>query len=629
MASGSISLTSNKAWGGVIYWSAVQNIAGNYSDVTVIASMWKTDGYLTSGNSPTSGTITINGVSYNLISYQEFKDEVCIFEGTVRVDHDSDGSKSIDISLTCYGQSGTSLAGAVLSGSGTAELDTIPRSSTLSCDEGVLGNTLALKITRESSSFTHTITYQCGDVSGTVCTKTTATSVSWKPPLSLASQAPAGTAVTITFTLTAYSGNTALGTDTLAVKCAIPDSVVPTLSVEVSDVGGYLDTYGAYVQSKSTVLSKITAAGIYGSTIGSYQVTFDEKTYLGKEVTTDAIKGSGTLQLVATVKDSRGRTASVSVDIPVLAYESPNVSRFSVQRCNADGTRNASGSYLAVVFDATVTALNNKNSAVYTLKYKKSTDSIYTSVTLNSLTRQYTVTGYEYRFSAAKSSSYNVILSIKDDFPAVEKSAVGPSEMTLWSTLKNGMGFAFGKVAELAGYLDMGFHIYMNGNRIHGLPAPVDDDDAATKAYADAAVLNAYPVGSVYITLSSLSPADLFGGTWERIKGRFLLSVGTPEENTDNDTFGAVSGKIWSVPLGSTGGQDFHQTTEEEMPSHTHSVYAPMLDTPMYPGTDWNYTPVLYTPNGNNNAIICAAGGNQPHNNMPPYLAVYMWKRVA
>ena len=59
MASGTISLDSSKAWEGQIYWSSEINIAGNYSDVYIRATMWKTDGHLTSSNSYTSGTITI------------------------------------------------------------------------------------------------------------------------------------------------------------------------------------------------------------------------------------------------------------------------------------------------------------------------------------------------------------------------------------------------------------------------------------------------------------------------------------------------------------------------------------------------------------------------------------------
>ena len=124
---GSIGLDSSKAWSGRIDWRASQSISGNYSDVYICATMWKTDGYLTSSNSYTYGTITIDGSSYDLIGYQQFKDEVCIFEDTIRVYHDSNGNKSFRISLTCNGQSGTSLSGHQLSGSGTVTLNQIDK----------------------------------------------------------------------------------------------------------------------------------------------------------------------------------------------------------------------------------------------------------------------------------------------------------------------------------------------------------------------------------------------------------------------------------------------------------------------------------------------------------------------
>lgn len=609
MANGTIWLDSVKAWEGQIYWNSEINIAGNYSDVYVCATMWKTDGYLTSSNSYTSGTITINGSSYSLIGYQEFKNEVCIYEDTIRVYHNADGSKTISISLSCRGQSGTSLSGITLSGSGNAVLDTIPRSSTLSAYDGTLGSEMSLMITSQSPSFTHTITYKCGNASGTICTKTTETTVKWTPPASLAAQSTTSATLSVTLTLTAYSGNAAIGTDNVSIKCAVPSSIAPSLSVDLSDGGGYFDKYGAYIQSKSTISVKITASGIYGSTITGYQVSFDDKTYIGSQITTEAIKGSGTLYLVATVTDSRGKTASERIPVTVHPYAAPTVSSLVAQRCNADGTRNASGSYLAVVFDATVTALNNLNSAVYTLKYKKSGESFYTSVVLTELTGKYIATGYQFIFEAAKSSSYNVVVSIKDDFPAVEKSAVGPSEMTLWSYFTNGMGYAIGKIAERLGYLDMGFHIHMNGNRLHGLPSPTDNDEAVTKAYADAIKESiwstVYPVGALYISMESTSPAYLFGGTWQQISDRFLLAAG-------------------SYTAGSTGGAATVALTEDTMPRHRHY------------GVRRNYSGDAGTHStGSSNGDSCTepwtdyTGSGSAHNNMPPYIVVYMWKRTA
>ena len=153
--------------------------------------------------------------------------------------------------------------------------------------------------------------------------------------------------------------------------------------------------------------------------------------------------------------------------------------------------------------------------------------------------------------------------------------------------------------------------IVMGGNRITDLGTPTANTDAATKGYAD---LAAYPVGAIYISTVSTSPASLFGGTWEQLKDRFLLGAG--------DTYSA----------GSSGGEAAHALTVNEMPPHQH---------PMYTDTEFSAYPTGNT-NAWKQALINASnpatldymrtgssGGGWAHNNMPPYLAVYMWKRVA
>lgn len=125
---------------------------------------------------------------------------------------------------------------------------------------------------------------------------------------------------------------------------------------------------------------------------------------------------------------------------------------------------------------------------------------------------------------------------------------------------------------------------------------------ALVKAAIDElAGLTAYPVGSIYISVNSTNPNTLFGGTWEQLKDVFLLAAG--------DTYSA----------GSTGGEATHTLTIEEMPSHTHSAAVKAYNIPS--GYD--------SAGGATSGSTGATGGNQPHNNMPPYLAVYAWKRVA
>lgn len=121
---------------------------------------------------------------------------------------------------------------------------------------------------------------------------------------------------------------------------------------------------------------------------------------------------------------------------------------------------------------------------------------------------------------------------------------------------------------------------------------------------------NVYPVGSIYMSVNSTDPKNLFGGTWEQIQGRFLFGMNS------------------SYPAGSTGGEITHQLTQGEMPKHNHIIYAPNAGGPDK-GAALGFPEV-----GSSNtwwAVACMterAGDNEAHNNMPPYLSVYIWKRT-
>ena len=120
-------------------------------------------------------------------------------------------------------------------------------------------------------------------------------------------------------------------------------------------------------------------------------------------------------------------------------------------------------------------------------------------------------------------------------------------------------------------------------------------------------ILNmSYPVGSVYMSFDATDPGQLFGGTWERIKDTFLLAAG--------DTYEA----------GSEGGEAQHLLTIDEMPSHNHNFKT--KPSASAAGTAYS----RMASNGDETTtLITNAGGDKPHNNMPPYIAVYMWKRTA
>ena len=123
-------------------------------------------------------------------------------------------------------------------------------------------------------------------------------------------------------------------------------------------------------------------------------------------------------------------------------------------------------------------------------------------------------------------------------------------------------------------------------------------------------MLALYPVGAVYISANSTSPASLFGGTWESIGGRFLLGA--------DSTYMA----------GSTGGETTHTLTVNEMPNHNHASGHGYHNVASGSGVE---TLSNYYIDGDDYSVNKTSyiGGGAAHNNMPPYLAVYMWKRVS
>ena len=122
--------------------------------------------------------------------------------------------------------------------------------------------------------------------------------------------------------------------------------------------------------------------------------------------------------------------------------------------------------------------------------------------------------------------------------------------------------------------------------------------------------LNYWPVGSIYMSTDATSPAAKFGGSWEQIVDRFLVGAGS------------------GYPVWSFGGEYAVTLTEAQMPSHTHNAYH-YLTGGTSPNGTWGLDNVTNKTFGWNNGYVSYSGGNQPHNNIPPYAAVYMWRRTA
>lgn len=117
--------------------------------------------------------------------------------------------------------------------------------------------------------------------------------------------------------------------------------------------------------------------------------------------------------------------------------------------------------------------------------------------------------------------------------------------------------------------------------------------------------LSFFPVGAIYISAQDTSPSQLFGGVWEKIEGVFLL------------------GSSSSYTNGSIGGEETHTLSLEEIPSHSHE-YSHLTIGSSGGGTAGYFGNKLNSERTQTGSV----GSSSPHNNMPPYLSVNMWKRI-
>ncbi len=165
------------------------------------------------------------------------------------------------------------------------------------------------------------------------------------------------------------------------------------------------------------------------------------------------------------------------------------------------------------------------------------------------------------------------------------------------------------------------------------------DDIYAPKGTTGLTLSDVYPVGAIYMSVNNTSPATLFGGTWQKIEGRFLLASGDLKDSQNN--------VLDSYTLGDTDGENEHTLVLDEVPSHNHGSKSL---TGSFRVMTWTGTAsgIVSPPStvqkdrtassgsnmGNNTFNVDAThthdseGGGQAHNNMPPYLVVNVWKRT-
>ena len=319
------------------------------------------------------------------------------------------------------------------------------------------------------SNVYHVVDWRFGTKVKSTTTAVGASSTSYTIPLSWLTVIPSATSGTATVSVTTYaSGGLELGPDTYSFTITAPSSAVPTLSLATARINNSVpSSWGIYVQGQSGVTITATAAGYQGSTISSYTISGGATgTQSSNVFTISTIYSSGTITYTVKVTDSRGRTATASTSISVVAYSAPAFSATDAFRCIANGTASDTGTYISAKATSTFSSVSSKNSMTLKVQYALSTSGAYsTAVTLTNGTASIIGNG-----SIDINYSFKVKFTLSDQFNTIEKVLnVGTAAFTVFFR-QGGNGVAIGKVSERANAVEINpdWDIYHGSTKLNG-----------------------------------------------------------------------------------------------------------------------------------------------------------------
>lgn len=617
-------------------WSLTgQSIEGNYSTISwsVVCDGGRTSNYFIYIYEK---YVTVNGSSQSRNYEEKIYSGTTVFSGSATIYHSADGSGSF--AANCGG-SFYSSGSYNSSGSGSWVLPTIPRSCSIDKIGNITGagissintgNDIRIYFTPKTTSFSYRTTVSIGSNSSTNTGTVSNTNQTYRQYNIPHSWLPNGTSGTLTCKLETLNGSTVIGTSTKTITINVDSSVIPTTSgivaTYVSAGNSVVDSWGIYVQNKSKVkitLNGVTAgsgSGIKSCSISGPNVPSSTMSISGSTATstTNVLGSNGTLTYSAYATDNRGRNSTVrSINITCYPYSNISISSLRVDRCLANGTISQDGTYAKCTFSGSCASVNGKNkvdSSSSKFYYKEKGASTWTALSaINSVSGVSIVGG---NFDISK--EYEIRLIVKD---LVGSSATVYGKLDtaerVFNIAKYGNGLAVGKMSTVS-------NKSADGKFECGWDASFDKSVSVNgKTLIDLI----YPVGSIYMSVNNVSPQAFFGGTWEQIQNRFLLAAGS------------------SYAAGSTGGEATHTLTVDEMPAHKGHMYDNFNDSGWVDrGGDTNsyylnstgaagygeYENRPYKVVSGNELVMqgFTRGGGKAHNNMPPYLSVFMWKRT-
>jgi hypothetical protein len=556
-----------------------QDIENNISNVTVKVFVWRTNtGYTTYG----AGTCycAINGTTYSekiTTSHKITSSGIYLFNKTLDIKHNDDGKKTLG--TAAYIDHATFSSS---SNSADFKLTDIPRTSSVTCNSFNIGSSTTINIGRASNTFTHTLKYTYGDLTGTIETKTSLTSVGWTPDKEdFYSRIPYGRTGYGTITCETYSGNTLIGTSTANFNAyAVEEDCKPDVSATIEDTNE--DTKkltgdsSVIIKYLSKPKVKVTATPKLSTNIKSTRISWgDGQTSANAEATFDGVTISS-LNVSAT--DGRDYTTTKPYDlsnkwVEYIKLAFSNISLTREESTLSTAKVKVSGNY----FNGSFGVANNS----FTLKYRYRVNEVGSNFT-NYIQVDPAKTNDTFDYSETL-QNIDFQKEYIFDFVLEDKAMIVYSEGNILEK-----GEAIFRVGE--------DYVRVNGKILD-------------KNGFDISLDMIYPIGAIYISSINVNPEALFGGKWAKLENVFLLGASA------------------TYPEGTTGGETTHTLTVNEMPSHTHQQVVASVNSEGANTYNMDYTTWGYGTTANQGAYTNATGGSQAHNNMPPYLAVHMWKR--
>lgn len=549
---------------------------------------------------------------------------VWVASGTATVGHNADGSKTVAVSASFNNADRGTYLPTTGSCSGSLKLTTIPRATVPSVDKPSLdcGSVIKFTGTSASSNFSHKLYTTWNNEEKLIATidkGSTAVSYSYTIPTSWEKNMPNTTSAIATFILETLNGDTVIGRKSINATVQVRSGIVPTIgNPTIEDTNSISKAMGLYVQSQSCIKFTIPTSGNQGSTITSVSTKFNNQTYSGSTFTTQAIQDSGTLTYTITVTDSRGRTATKSGSINVVAYNPPSLTNVSAKRANSSyAVDESSGTYALLHFKVGFTSLSNKNVTSFYIQYRASGATSWTKI--NSWANNYTLE-QDYKAGnlfTSTTTTYEIAFGVKDKFMSDyswQIVTVTPT-YTLINFGKDGKSLTFfGQDGNNANRLTVNGDLAINSVKENTSSTKILVNGGNTVMYRDwDKLVNSiksamYPVGSVYITYNNVNPGTFLGGTWERFgQGRTLVGEGTGNDGSTSMSFATnnTGGKYYSDVLNSSDKQY---------------------------GLRKNDGPTYYTERTIVRSSDVGNGGGERSAKVSlvqPYITVYFWKRTA